>query len=153
MFALSRARTRPPLPPSPAPGKYTCLHAFELFIGVSPISLFLFLRNIYIYIYFIIHPENFSSGSAKIPPRKTVPCPAENLANLTLAAWPTRDKEANRRREKERIEMQMSRGRGPARRGTGLFKSLAPVYRLCPLVYFLIKVFRGHSFSWKRWRD
>lgn len=49
-----RAYMPSPPPSTPAPGKYTCLHAFELFIGVSPISLSLFLSVKYIYIYTFI---------------------------------------------------------------------------------------------------
>lgn len=108
-----RAYMPSPPPSTPAPGKYTCLHAFELFIGVSPISLSLSLSFCEIYIYIYTHLFHNSSGEFFIgankfgenPATETVPCPAENLANLTLAAWPTRDKEANRRgeeRERER---------------------------------------------------
>lgn len=126
-----RAYMPSPPPSTPAPGKYTCLHAFELFIGVSPISLSLSLsvKYIYTHIYFIIHPANFSSGrisSAKIRPRK--PSRVRPKISQILPSRPGRHAIKKRigggKRERERIEMQMSRGPAEVRRGEAPAASL-----------------------------
>lgn len=123
-----RAYMPSPPPSTPAPGKYTCLHAFELFIGVSPISLSLSFCEIYIYIhiYFI---TNFSSGrisSVKIRPRK--PSRVRPKISQILPSRPGRHAIKKRigggKRERERIEMQMSRGPAEVRRGEAPAASL-----------------------------